>query len=344
MRHDRADRLVPHVPELEEAILTPREVHRRIDVAHQIQAGGVTEVALTVLAVAAALARPTIREDAVDRVHAHDLASDLGHELEVVRTQCAGDPQLRVRPVAYGLALGVPHDPIWMRFIHIIVHRVRIGACNHGHAELPTALVQLPERVTVAEESAPIVQRNLRRIVRHAATRAQTRRVAVRLLEEVEPEVDVVLDGIVLDERELCPAHRTVEKRVVHEHSSRTVTSRAGAVRLMVRASTVAVAPQTVHADEKSPAPSRTHNSTGMGSRVGLATQRYRPPEPAWRRALMRVSLLVTHGRSPIRPAKNSAVPASSGCATKPAPGMVPSRSVRPLPKACSTAATRPSS
>ena len=95
------------------------------------------------------------------------------------------------------------------------MHGVRIGARDDVHAQLAAARVELAEAVAVAQEAAAVVQRDLRGVVRDSPAGAQTRRVTVRPLEEVQPEVDVVLDGIVLDQGQLRPAHRPVEP-VIH--------------------------------------------------------------------------------------------------------------------------------
>src|SRR3982074_367660 len=69
------------------------------------------------------------------------------------------------------------------------------------------------------------MQWDLSRVVRNTPACAQTRRVAMRLFEEVQPEVDVVLNGIVLNQRQLRPAHRPVEPVAVRHASASTVTS-----------------------------------------------------------------------------------------------------------------------
>src|SRR3954470_10806631 len=62
--------------------------------------------------------------------------------------------------------------------------------------------------------TAAVVHRDPCRIVGDGAAGAQAGRVAVRPPEEVQPECDVVLDRIVLDQGQLRPAHRAIEPRV----------------------------------------------------------------------------------------------------------------------------------
>src|SRR5208337_3775797 len=69
---------------------------------------------------------------------------------------------------------------------------------------------QLTEDVAVAQPSAAVVQRDLRRIVGHTAPGAEADGVTVRAAEVVEPESRVKLAGVILDQGELRPAHRAV--------------------------------------------------------------------------------------------------------------------------------------
>ncbi len=87
-----ADSVVPHVPQGKQALLPPAEIRRRGAITREILAGGVAEIALAVLAVADAVTSPAVRKDTVDRIHADDLAGDVGHEVEGVWTKCAGEP------------------------------------------------------------------------------------------------------------------------------------------------------------------------------------------------------------------------------------------------------------
>src|SRR5207342_1520278 len=84
-------------------------------------------------------------------------------------------------------------------------------ARDHYHAEAPAAGDELAEDVPLAEPGAPVMERHRGGVVGDAAAGAQADGVRARALEVVEPERDVELDGIVLDERELGPAHRLVD-------------------------------------------------------------------------------------------------------------------------------------
>ena len=106
------------------------------------------------------------------------------------------------------LARRVDGDPVGVRGLHVVVGRVRIRARDHDHSELAAAGDELAEHVPLAEPGAAVVERNRGRVVGDTAARAEADRVRARAGEVVEPEGGVELDGIVLDERELGPAHR----------------------------------------------------------------------------------------------------------------------------------------
>ena len=94
-----------------------------------------------------AMSRPAVDEDAVDMVAGHDLAMHAGHEVEVVWTQGAGDPQLRRGPVAARTARGIDGDPVGMRLLNVVVGGVRIGARHHHHPQIAASLDQVTEDV-----------------------------------------------------------------------------------------------------------------------------------------------------------------------------------------------------
>jgi hypothetical protein len=58
---------------------------------------------------------------------------------------------------------------------------------------------------------ASMMERNIRRVIRDAASRAQADGVGMGAFEIVEPELKVELARIVFDERELRPTHRLVD-------------------------------------------------------------------------------------------------------------------------------------
>jgi hypothetical protein len=98
-----------------------------------------------------------------------------------------------------------------MRVVHVLVRRVRIGARDDNHVPLPASLEQVAERIGVSHPGAPVVQRDVRRVVRDDAASAQTRGVRVDAREVVEPELPIVPRRIGLDERQLSPPHRPIE-------------------------------------------------------------------------------------------------------------------------------------
>ena len=137
---DLAQLRVPEAPQGEEPLLAATAGSRAARrpagraVRGQVVAGGGAEAVPAVLAVAHAGAGPAVDEDAVHLVAGHDLPLHLGHELEVVGAQAAGDPHLRRGPVPAGLPVGVHRDPVRVRRLHVVVGGVRIGAGDDDHA------------------------------------------------------------------------------------------------------------------------------------------------------------------------------------------------------------------
>ena len=246
----RAHRVVPRAPEREEPILPPEDVRvasriLRIVGARQLEAGRGAEVRPTVHAEALPRAVPPVDEDPVGPVARRDLALHRGHELEVVRAERAGDPHLRRRPVPARRAVGADVDPVGVRLLHVVVRRVRIGARDDDHAELATAGHEIAERIAVAEPLAAMMERHRGRVVRDASAGAQAHGVGLRAAEVVEPERRVELPRIVLDERELRPAHRTVDPRGIRRAAAaRGSRECAGAIR-GERSPSVTAAPAT---------------------------------------------------------------------------------------------------
>ena len=119
---------------------------------------------------------PAVDEDAVHPVAGHDLPLHLGHELEVVGAEAAGDPHLRRGPVAARLAVRVHRDPVGVRRLHVVVGRVRVGAGDDDHAEPAAAGDQLAEHVAVAEPRAAVVEGDLRSGSRRRSRRRSGRR------------------------------------------------------------------------------------------------------------------------------------------------------------------------
>ncbi len=94
-----------------------------------------------------------------------------------------------------------------MRVVNVLMRGMRIGAGHHVHAQFPAALRHFAECVSISEIFAAIVKRNLRGIERHASARRETRGIGMDAAKVIEPELRVVMAGIVFDERQLHPAH-----------------------------------------------------------------------------------------------------------------------------------------
>src|SRR5262249_274302 len=100
----------------------------------QIETGELAEIFLAVLAVAHARAGPAIRKDPIHAIESDNLFSYRGHELEVVGTECTGDPEIFVGRMTPLVSICVYGDPIGMGVIDILMRTMRIGAANHVHA------------------------------------------------------------------------------------------------------------------------------------------------------------------------------------------------------------------
>ncbi len=96
-RIDRANRLVPHVEQAQQPLLTPlhpRSIHGVVYVhlARQRHTRRLAKVRYAMHAVANPFAVPAVMEEPIRVVTAHDLLVHGGHELKVVRAIGAGQP------------------------------------------------------------------------------------------------------------------------------------------------------------------------------------------------------------------------------------------------------------
>ena len=187
-------------------VLSPRRVLRIVR-ARQIQPGGCFEIVAAMLAIAHARSVPAVDENAIHPIAGHNLLFNLGHELKVVWPQPAGDPHFRGSPVPARLALRINRNPIRMRLIHILVGGVRIGSSDDHHAQLPAPCHQFAKRIGITQPLAAMMKRNLCRIIRHAAAGAQTGRIRMRASEVIEPKLQIEFPRVILNQRELRPAH-----------------------------------------------------------------------------------------------------------------------------------------
>ena len=108
-----------------------------------------------------------------------------------------------------GSPVAVDGDPVRMRRPHLVARGVRIGARDDVHARARgSRRPASPNGSLSPEPRAAMVQRHLGRVVGDDAAGAEHRGVGVQAAEVVEPELRIELPRIVLDERELHPAHR----------------------------------------------------------------------------------------------------------------------------------------
>ena len=234
MRLEGANRPVPHIPQLEEAILSPSDIRlerggiadaalfadigahhppKRRSLTHirQVKTRRRLEIAPATVTIANAMPRPAVRKDAVHRIKLHDLTRHVGHILKVIRPQRTRHPQLRVGPMAHRLTIRPDHDPLRMGIIGVLMHCMWVGARNDIHAQLATPLIEFAKGIAIAHPRRAIVKGDLGRIIADAAPRAQTGRVAMRPLKEIQPKIDIVANRIMLGERQLCPTHGAVK-------------------------------------------------------------------------------------------------------------------------------------
>jgi hypothetical protein len=227
---DAADARVPVLPQLRQAGDTPFEkgAARGIAAIRGSRQGpslvGGLEVRFAVHAEAIpALRRPAVREHAVHVVLRDDLAVDAIHELEVVGTERARDPQFGVGPMPARLPRGRSRDPVRMRLPDFIAHGMRIDPRHDVHVERAATGDQHAERVRIGEPRAAMMEGDLGRVIRDDPAGAQGRGVGVQPAEVVQPEFGIESAGVVLDQRELDPPHGLVEPARISRRSARAL-------------------------------------------------------------------------------------------------------------------------
>ena len=99
------------------------------------------------------------------------------------------------------------HDPVGVSLVNIVVARMGVGTRDDDHAARTAASGQIAESIHVAKPLAAIVERHLGGIVRDGTTGVEGDRLDAAALEVGEPEVGVVVAGVVFGETDLRPAH-----------------------------------------------------------------------------------------------------------------------------------------
>src|SRR5689334_13690317 len=136
---------------------------------------------------------------------------DLGHEFEVVRTECTRCPEFRICPMAPRPPLGVNRNPVGMIVVHILMRSMRVRPRNDDHAQLAASCKQITEWVRFIHPGTAIVKWHLGGIIGNTSASAQARRVGMHTPEILEPELQVVLSWIVFNQRKLRPSHRPIK-------------------------------------------------------------------------------------------------------------------------------------
>ena len=96
-------------------------------------------------------------------------------------------------------------------FASASMRRVRICPGHHIHTQASAAFYEVTKGIAVAEKSTPVMKWDFCWVKGHIAPTGQTCRVGVRPSEIIQPEVLVIVAGIVFSEYELRPAHRPIE-------------------------------------------------------------------------------------------------------------------------------------
>ncbi len=161
-----------------------------------------------VLAIAGAAAVPAIAEETIDRIAARDLFDHLGHQFEIIGAVGAGEGQVGRAAVALDLAVRASQRPFGMCGGRSRVHRVRIDAGEHAHAQRLGAHRHVAERINaLANALCHAMIGDRRWIEGDAAPGAQANGVSVDLPEIVDPEGRIVPARIIFGEGKLEPAH-----------------------------------------------------------------------------------------------------------------------------------------
>src|SRR6185312_3088503 len=97
-----------------------------------------------------------------------------------------------------------------MSVIDILMNSVGVGARDDVHAQAAAAFHHLAEWIAVPQPFAAVVHGDPGGIERDASTGAKTSAIDMTAPEVIEPEVGIVVAGIVLYKSHLRPAHGTV--------------------------------------------------------------------------------------------------------------------------------------
>src|SRR5690606_12254049 len=138
-----------------------------------------SKVSLAVRTIAPTQTVPSIGENGIHRITRHQLANDRAHELKMIRSQRARDPQFGKAVMPARLTARVGGYPVGMRRAHFIATRMWVDPRDHVHAEFARALIKFSEGIVRSEISTSPMKRNIRRIKRQITSRADGR--AVRL-------------------------------------------------------------------------------------------------------------------------------------------------------------------
>ena len=97
------------------------------------------------------------------------------------------------------LAVFIHGQPVRVCVVDVFVAGVRVGSRNHVHAQLAAAVGDVAEGIHVSQPLAAVVQRDLGGIEGYTAACVQDCGIGVDPVEVVQPELHVVVAGIVLD-------------------------------------------------------------------------------------------------------------------------------------------------
>ncbi len=98
------------------------------------------------------------------------------------------------------LAILIDCQPVRMRVVNILMACVCVGAGNDIHAQLAAAVRYIAKGIHIPQPLAAVVQGNLGGVEGDAPARIQNCGISMDSMEIVQPELHVVIAGIVFDE------------------------------------------------------------------------------------------------------------------------------------------------
>ena len=154
---------------------------------------------------------PAVGKHAVHFIHGDNFTRHLGHEIEIVRTQCAGHIKIWCGPVPSRLTVGGARHPFRMRAKCFLSASVRICTGYYVHAQIATTSGELTKGIAIPKVLAAVVQRDFGWVEGYATTSTQAGSIGMNLFEIGQPHGQIVVAGVVFSKCNLGPAHGLIE-------------------------------------------------------------------------------------------------------------------------------------